>query len=447
MLFRSLQVGDYPHAYLEEIKARRFPPEMPVDPIRYEAWQPPLYYLLAAPVYRLALGLPAERQVLALRLLSVALGTLLLLACFRTATTLAPDRPWLALGATALVASVPMHIAMTAAVNNDTLAELLGALVLWQLVARLRYPSDRWAPWSLLGTTLGLAGLTKLSTVILVPLALAVLVYHARRQTSACPHLPSLCRPLLSLALPATLLLAPWLARNVAVYGSRDPLALARHASVVQGQLRTADRVAQVGLPRVITDMVVTTFHSFWGQFGWMGVPIDSRLYTGLAIMTALACVGLLLRLFSRPPARPRLARWQAAGIGLLGTSIMLSVIVFLLYNLSFVQYQGRYLFPALIPIGIFAAAGWREITRRQRCWLVAGALIAAAALTVALWLLQLRPLDKWAVALLASGGALFGLAACTPASWPSWLYALPYPLLLILDAVCLYHFILPALG
>ena len=39
--FPVLQAGDYPHSYLEEIKARRFPPDMSIDPIRYESHQPP----------------------------------------------------------------------------------------------------------------------------------------------------------------------------------------------------------------------------------------------------------------------------------------------------------------------------------------------------------------------------------------------------------------------
>src|SRR5512136_1730645 len=58
-----LQPGDYDQAYLERIKAAKFPPSMPVDSIRYESWQPPLYYVLAAPVYLATNGSP-----LALRL-------------------------------------------------------------------------------------------------------------------------------------------------------------------------------------------------------------------------------------------------------------------------------------------------------------------------------------------------------------------------------------------
>src|SRR5574340_1261751 len=42
-----LSPGDYDQKYLEEIKSKRFPADMSVDSIRYEAWQPPLYYIAA----------------------------------------------------------------------------------------------------------------------------------------------------------------------------------------------------------------------------------------------------------------------------------------------------------------------------------------------------------------------------------------------------------------
>ncbi|GAG30145.1 unnamed protein product, partial [marine sediment metagenome] len=68
-----LQMGDYPHDYLEEIKAKHFPPEMSIEPLRYEFHQPPLYYILATIVYKLFAG-----RLLPLRLVSVLLGCCLL---------------------------------------------------------------------------------------------------------------------------------------------------------------------------------------------------------------------------------------------------------------------------------------------------------------------------------------------------------------------------------
>ncbi|MDP2727523.1 MAG: hypothetical protein Q8P59_08250, partial [Dehalococcoidia bacterium] len=49
--FPILQMGDYNFDYMAQITAAHFPPQMSIDPIRYESHQPPLYYLLETPIY------------------------------------------------------------------------------------------------------------------------------------------------------------------------------------------------------------------------------------------------------------------------------------------------------------------------------------------------------------------------------------------------------------
>jgi 4-amino-4-deoxy-L-arabinose transferase-like glycosyltransferase len=442
-----LEPGDYDHDYLEEIKARGFPPDMPIDPIRYQAWQPPLYYLMAVPVYRLTSGWPQPQRLVALRLLSVAFGAILLLVTDRVVRTLTPGRIWLALGATALVASVPMHVAMTAAANNDTLAGVWVGLVLWQLLARLAAPEQELKPWLALGVTLGLGGLTKISTLATLPLVLGVLIYVALSRPLAAERGRFLFHRLVALGVPALLLMLPWLARNAGIYGLGDPLAFARHDLVVQGQLRTADWVTDIGLRQAAGAFLTTTFHSFWGQFGWMGVPIDLRLYRGLAFVTGLALLGLLLRLPALPRAWRGSAPHERAGWLVLAASTAITGASLVWYNLSFVQHQGRYLFPALIPIAAFLAVGWREITRQSRQGLAAALALLAVLLVAARGLHQGQPLDKWLMAGILGLGGAFAVSSRLPQPWSRWLYALPYPLLLLLDLACLYVFILPALA
>ena len=85
--FPELKLGDYPHAYLEEIKSRKFPPELSIEPIRYEFHQPPLYYALLAPIYRLTGG-----ALLPLRLVSVLLGAGVVLLAYAVARRIFPQR-------------------------------------------------------------------------------------------------------------------------------------------------------------------------------------------------------------------------------------------------------------------------------------------------------------------------------------------------------------------
>jgi len=459
----ELQLGDFPADYLARFTNPAKTPGMSIAPIRYESWQPPLYYLLAAGVYGATTGLPQAGQLLALRLFSVALGALLILAAYRAAAAFLPGRPWLALGAAAFLAALPMHVATTAAVSNDTLAELWVALALCQIAALLRQPdgggeafgqsarSGRggFRPYAsplLLGVTLGLAALTKLNTAIVLPPALIALASVAwRRDGSA--RLRGIARRLGALCLPPLLLLAPWLARNVAVYGLADPLASRQHQAVVVGQQRTADWIAQNGLRFAASDFVTTTCHSFWGQFGWMGVVLDERIYRGLTVLTALALVGLALRARRLRHEWKSLPEAERLGLGLLALLAALSAAGLLWYNLTFLQRQGRYLFLALVPIGIALAAGWREMARRARRPLAAGLLAALAVLLAAWAALRRAPLDKYTLAGLVGGSGGFGLAAWLPEPWALWLYALPYLLLLGLDFVCLYAFIVPGLS
>lgn len=441
-----LQVGDFPHQYLARFTNPKNTPTMSIDPLRYEAWQPPLYYLLAAVVYRAAGGATTAGQLLALRLFSVALGALLIAVAYRAVAALAPGRTWLALASAAFLAAVPMHVATTAAVNNDTLAELWVALVLWQLFALLRAPEPGLRRWAWLGLTLGLAGLTKLSTAITLPLALATLAYAAWRHEAA-GRGRYLATRLAAIVVPAALLLLPWLARNAAVYGINDPLVFRWHEKVVEGQKLTADWLAEVGWRGGAASFASTAFHSFWGQFGWMGVPIDGRLYRGLGVLSGLALLGLLLRLPAERRAWGKRPPAERFALALLAALVALSLASFAWYNLTFLQPQGRYLFPALVPIGVFLAAGWREIARRARRPLAAGLLVAVALFLAARSALQHGPWDKWTLAGLAGGGGGFGLAAGLPERWAAWLYPLPYLLLLALDFYCLYACILPALA
>ncbi|MBI3914177.1 MAG: glycosyltransferase family 39 protein [Chloroflexi bacterium] len=133
-----LQSGDYDQDYLERIKAAKFPAAMPIDAIRYEAYQPPLYYLAATPVYLLARGAGLDATVLALRLFSVALGVGILLVAYRCVREIFPDDAFLALATIGAMATVPMHIAITASISNDAAAELVLALILLLALQRVK---------------------------------------------------------------------------------------------------------------------------------------------------------------------------------------------------------------------------------------------------------------------------------------------------------------------
>lgn len=377
-----IEPGDWSSAYLDELKAARFAPERlaRLASIQYEDHQPPLYYLLAAPVYQLSGG-----SLLALRLFSALLGAGVVLCAYLVARAMLPQRPAVALGTAALVAFTPQHLAMLAAANNDALAELLigGSLLLMVLYVKgARVPA--WA----LGVAAGLLFITKASGYPAAALLLlAVLLRHRR---AALPHIAAFLIPALALG-------ALWWLRNLGVYGFPDFLGLAAHDRVVVGQPRTAEALAAVGLGQHLYSGLQTTFNSFWGQFGWMALPLQGWMYLFFQALTAAGLAGLAAGWWALPRSAPPSGQRQAWL--LLALTLALALLAYGYYNTEFIQFQGRYLYPALIPFALLLALGLDNLGRwllprfAPARWLAPALLALLAPLNAYLLVFVIRPL------------------------------------------------------
>jgi hypothetical protein len=230
------------------------------------------------------------------------------------------------------------------------------------------------------GVILGAALLTKTTAYVAPPVALVAIGLRARREGRSLRWAAAQAGWLL---LPAVLLSVPWLGRNVVIYGWSDPLGLARHNAVVVGQTRTFEWVASCGWGGLLARMARTTFQSFWGQFGWMAVPLQVPVYLVLLVFCGLLVVGFLG--WVRDRRRPCLTVHQRQGLLLLAVSALLTLALYLWYNLAFVQHQGRYLFPGLIPLAAAAAVGLGWLLRPRVARAVAAGLGVAGGLLV-LW-------------------------------------------------------------
>lgn len=337
-----LEAGDYDQAYNEAFT--RTPHDVQtrsIDPLRYENYSPPLYYLLAVPFYALSDG-----WLIGVRFFSVLLGGALVVVAYLIGAEVFADRLHIALGGAAFVAFVPQHVAMSSAINSDALAELLIALCVYQVLRLFRSPQPSRRALVLLGFTLGLGLLTKATVYYTaLPIVAVALVWHARL------HAPRVTHYLLVLV-PAFILGALFWIRNLGVYGGFDILGLARHNAIVIGQPTTAEWIAQYGLGGTIGRGLTTTFHSFWGQFGWMAVPMPNTVYLVLGALSVVAVIGWLWWVIEG-----ELRKISARAI-LLGLLVVLTFGGLFYYNLTFVQHQGRYLFPALIPLGLMFTLG-----------------------------------------------------------------------------------------
>ena len=376
-----IQSGDWDSAFLDQLKQQKFAPALlgQITAVEYEDHQPPLYYLLLAPVYSLSGG-----SLTALRLASVVIGAGVVLAAYAVALRAFRGKYGVAYAAAAFVAFLPQHVHILASVNNDALALALTGAILW---ASIDYADGGRTPAWALGLLVGAALLTKstaylMGGVAFISILIRPLVPNPSGAVVGTPYMAT-ARRLAAFLVPASILGALWWLRNFSVYGFPDFLGLRQHDLAVVGQLRTADYIADVGLAQYASTALQTTVTSFYGQFGWMALPLP---VWALGALLAVTVVGLASAAFN--PARKLAARgtWRVFGL-----TAFLSVAMLVYYNTSFVQFQGRYVYPLLIPLAVTVALGL-DILRhrlpfvRALPWLNAAALSLVAVLDV--WLL-----------------------------------------------------------
>ena len=339
-----LQPGDWDSDLLNRLKNGILQPSDDIGAIRYESWQPPLFYLVAAPVYRLG---PADAALYRVRVLDAVFGALTLALGYAAARKVFAGV--LQAAVPLAMVGVPMFTAVAASFGADALANLLAAAIVLLLLRQLRGE-----PRPLLsGALIGLGVLTKLELAIFVPLAIGLVTLRSARPR----------RDALVLVATVGVLISPWLIHQVTSYGWADPLAIARHSQVVADQPRFPGLSAEW-----LGQFATISFHSFWAQFGWMAVVAPDRLYVIWGAVTIAAVVGLLV---SRAWMREHAYQF-------LLVTVAIAFVAYVGYNLAFVQFQSRYLFTALVPIAILVVRGWSAFPPRP--W---SALVLAAALVM----------------------------------------------------------------
>jgi len=297
----------------------------------FEYYQPPLYYLLCAPLVAAA----EDHAGLTLcRALSLACALLSLLALSRVLALLG-------LGASARRAGVlfaawlPVHAYFTSLVSNDSLSWLIALLITHELLRRIGLAADRpqgHAADLRLGVLLGLGILTKSALAVFFPvmlLAYAVLRLDRRRALVGA-----------AIALGISLAIAgPWYARNVMVYGS--PFAL--QVGFGPPEPGRWSLLAQAHAAAI-------TIRTFW--FPMQHVP------TTPAIL-ALRALGMTLIALHATAALGYLARRLPLDRPTLVAGALLAAVVagHVALNLTWGESEGRFLLPALAPLAFLFVA------------------------------------------------------------------------------------------
>lgn len=365
----------------------------------YQATNPPLYQYLVAIPYRLAdaLGGTTLDRLLAVRLATVAIGTVGVLFVVLLLRELFPRRRWAWVAGGLAVALQPVLGFLIGTVNNDVPVLTAGAALLWLLTRAFR----RGLTWP---TAVGLGGavlaglLSKVSAYGLLAVlgwGLAVLALQQWRSWRAV--LPRAVVAVLVAVVPLLLLQALRDVHNVDVTGGIGT-AHADHP-VTQGPRDFVSYLWQFWLPQLpFMDeqfpgyphypLWETYVQAFAGRFGWFSFgfsPEASRTMIAVLVgLGAAAAAGLARH-------RDALRRDALLLLTLVGAFVGYALMV----NLRGWQYrqetgenfeQVRYLFPMIGLYGALVAAALLAFPPRWHRPLTAVVAVAAALHVLASW-------------------------------------------------------------
>lgn len=300
------------------------------------------------------------------RIFSAILGGMTVYITYRTARLLFPQQPFIALGASAFNAFLPMFLFISASVNNDNLSNLLGNGLVLVLLGVLNAPTrPHWRTYALIGVLTGAGILSKLSMGFLIPMVAMVLAFVSIRLKDWRPFIVG---GVVSGTL--TILVAGWWYwHNWQTYG--DPTGLNRFLDIVGRRVVPADW-AQIWAERD------SFLQAFWGFFGGMNVPMPPAVYHVLNSVGLFAMISAILFALSRF-VRKEWRGVHALQLAFTGLWIAISLISYARWTGETIASQGRLIFGALSVVALWLTWGmvWMLPARAQKpaLWVTMGAL------------------------------------------------------------------------
>lgn len=374
---------------------RTTPGELPKDftaiygEAAHQLHQPPLAYMLYLVPMRALADNSLRTQLYAMRLVSILLNIVTILAAYVAGRELFRDDPTMALALPVFILLLPQHLFLHSIVMNDHLVE---AAMAWMIAIiartfRLGLSIPRViAIFLLLAVALGAkrSGLYGVPIIAFAFFAYMVLHWGGGKLTT----MQKSVRLGGALVFVALLGVGLWFAWN---WVTANVPKLSEYIVVLflflptekfpftlDGTLLRADAL------RLYASYFKRIFISTWGHFGWMNITLGVQAYWGFAALCVAAFAGLVkyaLRDFRN------LRAYQRATLIVFAASILF--VVGILVGLEVRNWslgweagaQGRYLFPVLIPLATLFLLGTRAFVPRTRYMWWFGGMVAAMVL------------------------------------------------------------------
>lgn len=317
----------------------------------YEAMQPPLYYLVNLPVYAATPG-DSLVKLYAMRLLAALLASSMVPITWLFAREAYSGSRLVTLGAPVVVLLTQGYSLNMSQVSNDVMAVPLAAaslLFLLRIVAR----GLGWKRSVIAGALIGASLLSKLTTIFLLPvalLALCLLVLYKRELWS---------RVLVHAGIiygTVIVTLAPWILRNLVVYGDATGAAAARPL------MSSFFRSPTISLDTLRLEELLPTY---W--FGEPVFPFPFWTYAWVAVFSIMtvAAMGLLFY-FTHGEDQNRDARMRVRFVSL-AFILGLAINLLLPFGSGIGGVPGRYLYPIMPAMAFLLMFGVERLLGREK--------------------------------------------------------------------------------
>jgi 4-amino-4-deoxy-L-arabinose transferase-like glycosyltransferase len=329
----------------------------------YQAFEPPLYYLLMAPLF--AVTDDWSQRAKLVRLASLAFLFAAAAIVYRFAGRVAPEARLVVFSLALTVLLWPGIVVRSATVANASLELLLATLFLYVLWRADELRDER--RLLLAGVLLGLGLLTKLTLVALAPLLVFVAVRHALHGRDGRSRVTAA----LSVVLPLVLL-APWASFNLSHYDAITASSLAKEMQEAivnpDGVTYTVGRFLE-HVPRLFQG----TLPQDWGAIG-----VDSPLTPfGLDFLEA-AIFGLPVLLLL---VEPRWLRTREALLLVLPFVLGMAMVGYVTVVENWPIASSRRLYAETPAIALFAGLACLQLFRPARTTLVLAAVLSVVLL------------------------------------------------------------------
>ncbi|HEX6384562.1 MAG TPA: glycosyltransferase family 39 protein, partial [Anaerolineae bacterium] len=310
------------------------------------------------------------------RLFAVLVGSPIVIVAYLITRLLFPADQAMRLTIPALVAFHPMITEITAVVSVDGLLIVCYSVLIY-LSLRVFRDGFNWRYGLAIGGVFAFGMLIKPTLNGYAPLIALLLIYDWWRSPARCKEIVK------AAALMAVVIAVPvgwWMQRSWRLNGD-----LFYFNPVVEGHRIINNPYYDYTFWPHLVDYYQSVwggiFTTWWAHFGWLDTALPPWVYHLLRLLTALAIIGLTVRL-AQIRRRPLPSKDWAKGEGVaplvvwlfLALSIVVPIVLLQVYDLTFWwQYgngrglQGRYWLGTVVPMLTFFTLGLLFVT--PRCW------------------------------------------------------------------------------